>query len=315
MNNLFSDVTEKGKLDQLHDYYQKRIEYIGIPEENRDSFIWSDNKKINIYLIEISPYGPVFEEARNFVAFAKSSKDGKNHLFYMDKKKQTHGYWFEKHSYDARGILENIALSENKLKFLISKMSQTSLTIATFLQTHEQWITGWINGWVDREYEAMSKQLSTTKSPLIKFSDKKFFVDRYHFDEMLKTIKDDQFWEEFRQIMTAYEQGLWFICATALGSTIEYLMYLTIKNYDSPEMYKKLGINPTIDNYMRAFRLPPISINMRQENFIRAIFKFRNSVSHYNSGYTSKQTCNIMLDGLSSIYNDFYIDSLEYGAD
>lgn len=312
MNNLFRDITDEGKLNQLHDYYQKRVDYIGIPEENRDSFIWSDDKKINIYLIELSQLDSTFKEAKKFLIFAKSSEDNKNHLFYMDKKKQTQGYWFEKHPYDAIEILEKLTLSENKLKLLISKINQTSLTTAMFMQTQENWITSWINKWVDREYETMSKQLSTTKSPSIKFSDKKFFIDRYHFDEMLKTIKDEQFWEEFRQIMTAYEQGLWFVCAAALGSTIEYLMYLTIKNYDNPEMYRKIGTDPTVDKYMRAFRIPPISINMRQESFIRAIFKFRNSVSHYNSGYTSKQTCNIMLDGLSSIYNDFYRKSLEY---
>lgn len=311
MNNLFKNITDEEKLNQLHDYYQKRINYIGIPEENRDSFIWSDDRKINIYLIELLVLDSTFKKARKFVVFAKPSADGKNHLFYMDKKEQTHDYWFEKHPYDAIGILEKLTLSENKLKSLISKVNQTSLTTVMFIQAQENWITTWINNWVDREYETMSKQLSTTKSPSIKFSDKNFFIDRYHFDEMLKNIKDEQFWEEFRQIMTTYEQGLWFVCAAALGSTIEYLMYLTIKNYNNPKMYKKLGTSPTVDNYMKAFRISPISINMRQENFIRAIFKFRNSVSHYNSGYTSKQTCNIMLDGLSSIYNDFYLKSLE----
>lgn len=309
---MFKNVTDEEKLNQLHEYYQKRIRFIGIPEENRDSFIWSDDRKINIYLIEISEMNPTFNDMRKFVIFAKPSEDGKNHLFYMDKKKQTHDYWFEKHPYDAVRILEKLTLSENKLKFLISKINQTSLTTANFIQTGDNWITSWINKWVDREYETMSKQLSTTKPPSIKFSDKKFFIDRYHFDEMLENIKDEQFWEEFRQVMIAYEQGLWFVCAAALGSTIEYLMYLTIKNYNKPELYKTIGTNPTVDKYMRAFRIPPISINMRQENFIRAIFKFRNSVSHYNSGYTSKQTCNIMLDGLSSIYNDFYLKSLEY---
>lgn len=309
---MFKNVTDEEKLNQLHEYYQKRIGFIGIPEENRDSFIWSDDRKINIYFIEVSETDSAFISMRKFVIFAKPSSDGKNHMLYMNKKDKTNSYWFEKNPYDAIGILEKLISSDNELKLLISKINQTSLTTARFMQAQENWINSWINNWVDKEYEAMSKNLSTTKSPIIKFSDKKFFIDRYHFDEMLKNIKDEQFWEEFRQVMIAYEQGLWFVCAAALGSTIEYLMYLTIKNYNKPKLYKTIGTNPTVDKYMRAFRIPPISINMRQENFIRAIFKFRNSVSHYNSGYTSKQTCNIMLDGLSSIYNDFYLKSLEY---
>lgn len=300
-------------LNQIHDIYQKRIDYIGVPKENKDIFVWSDDKKINLFLIQIA------DNNCKFLTFAFPSSNNKNNLLFNNQIDNTKGYQFEKHFFDYDFYLNQINYkNHNILNKFLPKIHRSSLEFLIIPRTlitnvaNKSWIESWIKRWVDNEYESANKFLSTHIEKQINLSTNKFYVNRFHFDEMLQSISNKQFLSEFNEIIQVYEQGLWFVCATSLGSILEYLMYLTIKNYNNKEMLKALGIHPLLDNYMRAFRLPPISIDMRQESYIRAIFMLRNSVSHYNSGYTSKETCNIMFDGLTMIYNNFYLKSLEY---
>ena len=36
----------------------------------------------------------------------------------------------------------------------------------------------------------------------------------------------------------------------------------------------------------------------------------RNSVDHYNSGKTQRIFCDLLLDGISDVYNDYFGDSM-----
>lgn len=37
----------------------------------------------------------------------------------------------------------------------------------------------------------------------------------------------------------------------------------------------------------------------------------RNAIDHFNTGNTSKELCDLMLNGVSSIFNDYFKKSLE----
>ncbi|MCZ6910061.1 MAG: hypothetical protein O7C56_03260, partial [Rickettsia endosymbiont of Ixodes persulcatus] len=74
----------------------------------------------------------------------------------------------------------------------------------------------------------------------------------------------------------------------------------------------KLGRHPTESNYLNAFMLPPISIDHRQSTLIDTWFRARNSTSHFNTGITSKSVCDLMLTGLTSMYNDYFLPSKAY---
>ena len=71
------------------------------------------------------------------------------------------------------------------------------------------------------------------------------------------------------------------------------------------------GTTITVKRLINNLRKEPINIDTRQERYIRLVFKARNAVSHYNSGYTSKELCDLMLTGISSIFNDYYRNSVE----
>lgn len=171
----------------------------------------------------------------------------------------------------------------------------------------------WIKKWVDTEYSSslndLKKSNYTEPFPTL---GKKLFVDRYHFDEMLKTLDDNQFNDEFNQCLFAYEHEKWFLCAAGLGSCLEHLMEKVIINYNKNgyPLLKSLSKDPTLKDYLNVFRKEPINLEPRQETYIKMLFMARNSVDHHNTGYTSKNICDSLLDGIRNIFNDYYSQSI-----
>lgn len=163
--------------------------------------------------------------------------------------------------------------------------------------------------WTENEYK-QTLEIEKKPNPLTPFplSHQKFFVDRYHFDDMLSTINDDQFTDEFNQCLFAYENEKWFLCATGLGSCLEHIMLIIIENYDKNgfNILHKLGRSPTAKDYLKVFSSFPIKISSREQSFINMLFIARNSVAHYNTGKTQRKLCDILLDGISDIYNNYY---------
>lgn len=129
---------------------------------------------------------------------------------------------------------------------------------------------------------------------------------------MLKTLDDNQFNDEFNQCLFAYEHEKWFLCAAGLGSCLEHLMEKVIINYNKNgyPLLKRLGKDPTLRDYLNIFRKEPINLEPRQETYIKMLFMARNSVDHHNTGYTSKNICDSLLDGIRNIFNDYYSQSI-----
>lgn len=86
-------------------------------------------------------------------------------------------------------------------------------------------------------------------------------------------------------------------------------MLLTLINYNKQS---KLGRNPTAKDYINAFTKEPINLESRQQTYIDGLFRLRNSIDHHNSGFTSKRICDNLLDGIASVFNEYYKPSKEY---
>lgn len=158
---------------------------------------------------------------------------------------------------------------------------------------------------IKKTHDQLITQNKIEKFPL---TQTKLFVDTYHFDQMLSTLNDNQFTDEFNQCLFAYQNQKWFLCAAGLGSCLEHLMLLTLSNYHKET---QLGRNPTAKDYLKAFTKEPIKLESRQQTFIDALFRLRNSVDHHNSGITSKRICDTLLDGISDVFNEYYIPSIK----
>lgn len=292
-SEIFS-LIKKGYIDKIRFIFGTNV----VPEKEKSRFSFIENKNIELNLCLYT-----WRKSKWYLFFANRSTQNKPKLNIYDFQNQTNNYDFEKLNSRQRvaWLIDNDLLKLNSHD-IISSSIQTNIPITKkdFLNFGENW--------ADQEYEQTNTVLQK-RTPIENFSisNQKFFIDRYHFDDMLSSINDDQFTDEFNQCLFAYNHEKWFLCATGLGSCLEHLMYIIIANYGD---FKNLGKNPTFKDYIAKFKQPPISISSRQATFISLLFMARNSVDHHNTGNTQKNICDLLLDGISDIYNDYYSDSV-----
>lgn len=290
------------KIALIRKGYIDQIKFIfgvdDIPEKERARFSFISNKNIELNICFYT-----FHKHEWCLFFANHSSENITKLNIYDFQKQTNNYDFE--NLDTKSKLAWM-LEKNLLKLNSKDIIWNSIDISVSDSNDDLLSFG--EHWAKLEYEQTNKTLYKRTS-IEKFSttNQKFFVDRYHFDDMLNAINDDQFTDEFNQCLFAYNHEKWFLCATGLGSCLEHLMYIIIANYGD---FKNLGKNPTFKDYIAKFKQPPINISSRQATFISLLFMARNSVDHHNTGNTQKNICDLLLDGISDIYNDYYSDSI-----
>lgn len=303
-------------LKALHQAYNERVtNYYEAKGKELSRFIWSEKKKVFIYILDV--FSDNSASSKTSILFAVPSKDD-DKIFYANLVNETNNFTFG-----------NIFDSDPKtrISWLISqKLLKKEFTVNiynpsifyTFFDFTKEYSSEniknpWIKNWVDTEYKSSLNDLR--KSNHIEpfpTSEKKLFVDRYHFDEMLKTLDDNQFTDEFNQCLFAYEHEKWFLCAAGLGSCLEHLMEKIIINYNKKgyKTLRNLSKDPTFKDYLATFRKPPINMEPRQETYIRMLSMARNSVDHHNTGYTKKNICDSLLDGIRNVFNDYYSSSV-----
>ena len=296
-NNQFS-------LDKIKNAYMDKMHYIYpniIPNEDESRYSWIGTKKltINIYYITIL-------NTTWYLMFATKNYNNKDKLNHRDFTSETNNIDFEELTYVTdmlSWILSNCPTSINKNDIINASIQKFSSNSTRFGNNYKTAVENWVKKEYSQTQTALQNKTKITKLP----TNQKFFVDRYHFEDMLNSINDDQFTDEFNQCLFAYNHEKWFLCAAGLGSCLEHLMYIIIANYGN---FKNLGKNPTFKDYITKFKQPPISISSRQATFISLLFMARNSVDHHNTGNTQKNICDLLLDGISDVYNDYYPDSI-----
>lgn len=278
-------------------------------------FAWSPNKTISLYNIAVFSDNTL--DNKGSILFAIPNQTN-NKLFYADLTKETTNYTFGSIidadvSKRISWMVSNKLISADFAKKICPSSLSFSFTNFKNNRLIDSLINNWAKSWVDNEYSNTLKDLQS--KDIIEpfpFSNQQYFIDRYHFDKMLETLNDAQFTDEFNQCLFAYGQRKWFICATGLGSCLEHLMEKIIINYSKKgyKTLKGLGKDPTFKDYLIVFRKPPINMEPRQETYIKMLSMARNSVDHHNTGYTKKNICDSLLDGIRNIFNDYYSASV-----
>lgn len=289
-------------VSKIKEGYIEEIKFIfgtdNIPEKEKSRFSFLGDKNITLCICSYT-----WHKRTWYIFFAHKTPSDDIKLKFYDFSVETNNYDFENITLNQR--IEWL-INKNLLNIRQENIIWNSVNNGIFIQESNLMEFG--SNWAKNEYEQTNKILQkNTKVERFPVINQHFFVDRYHFDDMLKSINDDQFSDEFNQCLFAYNHEKWFLCATGLGSCLEHLMYIIIANYGD---FKNLGKNPTFKDYITKFKQPPISISSRQATFISLLFMARNSVDHHNTGNTQKNICDLLLDGISDIYNDYYSDSV-----
>ncbi|MDN7065953.1 hypothetical protein [Lactiplantibacillus plantarum] len=306
------DDNEREALAIMKKAYQDEIAYImGVNNTDFSRFYWADNRCLKMYLIKVfSTLSSQISE--KYIFFA--TKDTSDSIEILNFEKETHTFQFENTALVMRNVLNYMVSNKLLSKDIVPKIVPESFVQSFFrtninVLTQDKNLSRCLKKFADAEYKKTHDQL-ITQNKIEKFplTQTKLFVDTYHFDQMLSTLNDNQFTDEFNQCLFAYQNQKWFLCAAGLGSCLEHLMLLTLSNYHKET---QLGRNPTAKDYLKAFTKEPIKLESRQQTFIDALFRLRNSVDHHNSGITSKRICDTLLDGISDVFNEYYIPSIK----
>ncbi|MFB8426480.1 hypothetical protein ACFC4S_31200 [Priestia megaterium] len=158
----------------------------------------------------------------------------------------------------------------------------------------------------NNEYKHNALPQTDKPTGIVKFNDLSIHKALYDFEDMLKNIKNDQLTFELGDCIYAYEIEKFFLCACGLGSVIEHLLALCIEKH-MEQRNVRLGSNPTAQDYIAHLKKEPFNINAREISHLKNIFSYRNSVSHFNKGYTNKMTCDNMLNGIRHIFENYYL--------
>lgn len=155
------------------------------------------------------------------------------------------------------------------------------------------------------EYNNTSDHFKKRPIELVDFNMVSLHADKYQMTEIIESLENPQFSAELGECLFAYENEKFYICAAGIGGLIEYMMYLSIEKHGD---LSKLNNNPTTNDYIGALKKEPFNIDRRAQSYIRSVMGFRNSVSHYNSGFTSKEICDHLFDGLKNIFINYYLN-------
>ncbi|MDG5112642.1 hypothetical protein [Companilactobacillus pabuli] len=311
--------TNDGKLEflkVLKDKYEQRAKYID-PSEEQNIFSWKSQKlHFNVILTHTSSDNDIVQR---IIFFAEPSTTGKDELTYLDLYKKTKNFEYDS-LYDVKDNLKYL-IKNNLIKKPNLIAGSLMIKIITGFSIQNLDISHIANEFADNEYKLTKDELgknliSQTKLNFVK---SKYFTDRYHFNDIINSINDEQFSYELEDCLKAYQNGMWFVSSTGIGSVIEHLLYLTIINLDnkwqpskeSPQSpLRQLGKGPTKSNYINALSKCLTRFDDRQRSQLEAMFLLRNSVDHFNSGYSNKGFCDTLLQGIVDIYNGIYLQSI-----
>ncbi|QMT84244.1 hypothetical protein [Companilactobacillus pabuli] len=311
--------TNDGKLEflkVLKDKYEQRAKYID-PSEEQNIFSWKSQKlHFNVILTHTSSDNDIVQ---GIIFFAEPSTTGKDELTYLDLYKKTKNFEYDS-LYDVKDNLKYL-IKNNLIRTPTLVESSLMKELIARFNLKDSDISKYATNFADNEYKLSKKSLSENlfSQTNLNFVKSKYFTDRYHFNEIKSNINDDQFTYELEDCLKAYESGMWFVASTGIGSVIEHLLYLTIANLDktwtpseaNPQRpLRQLGKGPTKTNYINALSKCLPRFDDRQRSQLEAMFLLRNSVDHFNSGYSNKGLCDTLLQGIVDIYNGIYLQSV-----
>lgn len=287
-------------LGGLQNLYLDEVAFTGLEKSLDPMYSWKNNNlKITFLAYTL--------QNQDFIGLlVLAEKNDEDAINFIDLTAQTNSFDFF-----------SMAISiQDKLQFLFNKQLinfEQENIIAAAIETLGSSVKSWISNWVTNEVKGNISELKLPSKDLIDFDSVSLHRAKFEFDDMLSTLNNEQFSAELNEVLFGYNQKKWFITAAGIGSLLEHLMHLTLKNYKD---LKGLRKDPTAHDYINKFDASQhITFDSRQHSYINTLFSIRNSVSHHNDGFTGKEQCDQLLSGVKNIFTNYYIPSLAYYKD
>lgn len=275
--------------------YDYQTQLIDIDEHNEDLFAWKNNS-IKIWCIGVKK--PQIK-TRALLFFATRSDIDEIETINVVEETSTPAFL-------KLDSLEKISFLMDKelIPDISSELIKTSIN-------SQSSIGSWVVNWVDDEKRSIDTLVSSSHE-LFEFNKAIIRAKRYSFEEMLSTINNEQFTMEFDECLYAYNNQKWFTCAAGLGGVLEHLLYLILEKNQMID--SNFPDDATAKIYIDYLSRNPIKIKKRDKTYIRTLFMTRNSVSHFNQGFTSKDQCTHLMNGIKDLFNNYYIKDFNLEA-
>lgn len=271
-------------------FYRYNTQVIKADNFEKDFYSWS-SEYIKVWIIWIASE---YSDRKRPFFFSTSSESNEIEIINAHNQTRNLKFFSLKNSRDIISYL----FHENVIPDVSKSIIGSSLS---FLSKSP---TAWIDRWVLNE-ENNALDLINSPFELLDFNELKIRAKRYNFENMLQILDNVQFSMEFDECLFAYNNQKWFICASGLGGILEHLLYLVLKKNNL--IGKNFPASPTASHYIEYLRKPPIDLNSRQEAYIKTLFMTRNSISHYNQGFTSKDQCTMLMNGIKDVFDNYYV--------
>lgn len=299
-----NDYQDEAKLNEFLEnakrYYQNELSNAHLDDDDLIYFSWAE-QPLHFYLVRVS--GNL--NLNNIIVMASKEKNlSKDKISYFDKLKETNNAQF-KHSNEQEQV--NSILGKANMLEIVN--SENIIKNSIFTLSISMSIPIWISQWFGNELNH-TKQYFRIAPIKLKFNELGLHSQKYKLEEIINVVNDPQFTRELEECMTVFEHEYYYPAAAGLGGVMESLLYKTLENYKRVSN-RVLGSDPTLLDYLGALKKFGL-IDRRQSNRIRSAFTIRNSISHYNPGFTEVSDIQTMLHGIENIYTTLYLQSLRW---
>lgn len=206
----------------------------------------------------------------------------------------------------------------------IEKINTHSL-YSNYISNYEYLINTdlYAESWAAADFQESISTLSKKQFEISKFDSSILHYHEYNFTEMIDIVADEQFTGNLNQILSAYNQGWFYIAATGMGGLIEMLLYKTAINYNKPDFKRDKKDGLTKMNYAEKLRqLSKLTKNLPEDQKIHfesydeltldRDYLTRNAVSHFSTGFVNKKEVDSLFTALKNVYTRYFIPSTKY---
>lgn len=277
--------------DELHKDYVDAYQSLGSKPDNVDDYFSWLSYDLDIHLV----YYKENEEVKTIFFLSKAINNGEILIHDLIK---------ESISYEILKLQTRDFVSELITAEMLKINPEDILDLSFFMAGHVVSQIGEV--FFEREYKGnfMPQLKPVFKS--LEFNNLKIHKNIYNFNEIITMIDNKQFIMEFKECMDAYQEEKFFVAAAGLGSVLEHLLFLAIEKH-VPEDEIKTNENSTASEYIGQLKKPPFNLSKRDVTNLKGTFAFRNSVSHFNKGYFSKDMCDQLLNGIKICFDRYYM--------
>ena len=287
-------------LKQAKELYQIELDKFDLDKDDEVYFSWA-NSFLHIYLIRIANS----MDGKHIITMATPlTKENMDDITYLDFSQKTDNGLFL-HSSEDEQI--KMLFSQYGLKNTLDPQKVIKKSIFQLAPIYT--VRSWINAWISKELSHAKEHFSI--SPInLEFNDLGLHPQKFKINEITKAVNDKQFTREFQECIAAFKHEFYYPAACGLGGVMESLLHKTLENYGHASS-NVLTNDPTLGNYLTVLKKYGL-VDRRQQNRIKASFMIRNSISHFNKGFTEVSDIENMLHGVENIFSSLFLQSQEW---